>query len=150
MGFSFVNHPAIIGVPPWPWKPPFKCRERQLERMDNVRKGYSTFNWSPHVAPRTRFARSPETDVNCRWALKAPSYQSSQLTICFSNLFRNAYHFPTFSHLADLTGTMLQPDKEKGCPPAIPLILTRTLTRHRISILFPVVFCFGRGLEWIC
>ena len=50
-----------------------------------------------------------------------------------------------FSH-PDLTGTTLQPDKEKGCPPAtIPLILTRTLTRHAISILFPFFFGLDMG-----
>lgn len=70
---------------------------KQLGRMDNFRKGWILDHWSPHVAPRTRFARSPETDVNCRWALKAPSYQNNQLRICFSNLCRNAYHFPTLT-----------------------------------------------------
>ena len=31
MGFSIVNHLAI-GVPPWPWKPPYDCAGlRQVE-----------------------------------------------------------------------------------------------------------------------
>ena len=83
-------------------------------------------------APRTRFARSPETVLS---TVDGPGRILSA-------------DMEAISHL-DLTGTLLQPDKEKGCPPTIPLILTRTLTRPRISILFPLVFWFGRVLEWV-